>query len=372
MSLSDDGIWSATADHPVTPDRVFSRFERLPSFVFYTPVVIWCLLLSIRYRSFSLPTLTNPAFEGGGLLAGAKSDILECLGPVGRAATAPYMTYQRDPAQDVATDAANMLATANAAGVTFPLVGKPNAGRNGVGIEKIKTPDQLAPYLAKYPENTDVMLQQFSPFSGEAGVFYVRHPNEKHGRITSLTLKYFPAVVGDGQRTLRQLIMADPRASQLTDTYFPRFANRLDEVLIQGEKLSLVFTGNHRRGAVFRDGGAEITAAMTKKFEEISKEIDGFWFGRFDVRYRDLEALRRGEDFTIIELNGAGAEAIHIWDANMTLLGAYKALFTQYQTAFEIADTMRKRGHKPMPLLQLIKNYLSEVRMLKTHMKKSD
>jgi hypothetical protein len=101
----------------------------------------------------------------------------------------------------------------------------------------------------------------------------------------------------------------------------------------------------------------------------LSKEIDGFWFGRFDVRYRDLDALKRGEDFTIIELNGAGAEAIHIYDADMTLLGAYRALFKQYMTAFKIGDTNRKKGMKPAPMLRMIKNYLTEVQMLNSHKK---
>jgi len=65
---------------------------------------------------------------------------------------------------------------------------------------------------------------------GEAGVFYVREPHEAHGRILSLTLKYFPYVLGDGTSTLQQLILRDPRAGKLANIYLPRFEGRLMQV----------------------------------------------------------------------------------------------------------------------------------------------
>ncbi len=367
MSLGSEEMWSAASARPDREPRIISSFERLPEFLFYTPVVIWCLMLSLKYRSASLPTLANTAFQDGGLLAQPKSEILRKLGTEGRNATAHFTTFYRDKSLDAATNAKNAAAAMAEADVEFPVVAKPDVGRNGVGIEKLDDFAGLEAYIANYPDDTRMMLQSFSPFVGEAGVFFVRYPEEEHGRITSLTLKFFPSVIGDGQSSLRELIQADPRAGRLTHFYFPRFEGRLDEVPAKGKEVSLVFTGNHRRGAIFRDGGIHVTAAMTEKFEEISKEIDGFWFGRFDVRYRDLDAFKRGEDFTIIELNGAGAEAIHIYDADMTLFGAYKALFKQYRTAFEIGAVIRNRGLKPVPFWRLARNYIAEVRMLHSH-----
>lgn len=369
MGLSSEGLWGAVSARPDREPRVVSSFETLPEFLFYTPVVIWCLLLSIWYRSASLPTLANTAFPDGGLLAQPKSDILRKMGPLGRAATAHFTTFDVDESLDAAANTKIATAAMAEADVSFPVVAKPNVGRNGIGVEKLDDVAALETYIAAYPDNTRMILQEFSPFIGEAGVFYVRHPGEDQGHITSLTLKFFPSVTGDGRTSLRELIKADPRAGQLTHFYFPRFKERLDEVPAKGEEISLVFTGNHRRGAIFRDGGSHVTEAMTRKFDEISKEIDGFWFGRYDVRYRDLEALKRGEDFTIMELNGAGAEAIHIYDADMTLRGAYRALFAQYRTAFEIGDIIRRRGHRPIASWRLAKNYLAEVQMLHSHRK---
>lgn len=369
MSLANDEIWSPVAVSPSETPRVLSSFERMPQFIFYTPVVIWCLMLSLRFRSLTLPTLANTAFPEGGLLAQPKSDILNNMGPLARAVTAPFATFVVDPSLDAALNAKMAVAKLEEVGVSLPIVAKPDVGRNGVGIEKIDDLDELEEYIAGYSNTSQMILQEFSPYVGEAGIFYVRQPGAAHGKITSLTLKFFPSVVGDGKTTLHNLIMADPRAGLLWKAYFPRFKDRLEEVPALGVEIPLVFTGNHRRGAIFCDGAPHVTTAMTNKIEEMSKEIDGFWFGRFDVRYRDLDALKRGEDFTIIELNGAGAEAIHIYDANMTLFGAYRALFKQYLTAFQIGDAIRKRGRKPAPAWRMAKNYLSEVRMLNSHKK---
>lgn len=367
VELHNKGMWSPTSVHPNGEPKLISSFEALPAFLFYTPAVIWCLLLSMKYRSASLPTLANTAFPDGGLLAKPKSEILSKLGPVGQAATARFTTFDLDPALDGIENTQSATETMDEAGVSYPIVAKPDVGRNGIGVEKLDDCAELQRYISAYPDHTRIVLQEFSPFIGEAGVFYVRYPGEAQGRITSFTLKYFPYVTGDGQTSLRGLIEADPRAGKLTRFYFAELKDQLNDVPAKGEDVSLVFTGNHRRGAIFRDGNKHVTEALTSKFDEISKEVDGFWFGRYDVRYRDLEALKRGEDFSIIELNGAGAEAIHIYDAEMTLLGAYKALFAQYRTAFEIGDIVRRRGNRPIGVWRLAKNYLSEVRMLNSH-----
>src|SRR3546814_17353817 len=50
------------------------------------------------------------------------------------------------------------------------------------------------------------LLQELVPWEGEAGIFYVRRPGQKRGEVFSMTLKYAPYVLGDGVRSLRQLI----------------------------------------------------------------------------------------------------------------------------------------------------------------------
>src|SRR3546814_1580343 len=86
-----------------------------------------------------------------------------------------------------------------------------------------------------------------------------------------------------------------------------------------------------RTGALYTDGGAYVTPALTARFDEIARAMPEFYFGRFDVRFRSVEALGRGEDFQILEVNGASAEAIHIWDPEQTVRETYRVLFEQFR-----------------------------------------
>ena len=68
----------------------------------------------------------------------------------------------------------------------------------------------------------------------------------------------------------------------------------------------------------------------------IADSIPEFYFGRFDLRFESIEKLQRGEGFKLVEINGAGGEATHIWDRKTTLRQAYATLFEQNRLLFEI------------------------------------
>jgi len=75
----------------------------------------------------------------------------------------------------------------------------------------------------------------------------------------------------------------------------------------------------------------------------VSKKIDGFYFGRFDLRCKSIEALKQGE-MKIMELNGAGAEPAHIYHPEASLWNAYKVLFTHWKAMYEISVINHKSG----------------------------
>jgi hypothetical protein len=194
----------------------------------------------------------------------------------------------------------------------------------------------------------------------EAGVFYVRVPGEASGRIVSLTLKYFPYVYGDGRSTLRELILADPRAGCVPHLYLPRHTARLDDIPERGEPIRLAFAGSHSRGSIFRDGTSLVTPEMTAKFDAIARSMPEFWFGRFDVRFTDIGRLQAGEDFTILEVNGAGAEMTHVWDRSTSLARARLDLMEQYRLLFAIGRANRDRGHRGQSLAEFWRAYQRE------------
>jgi hypothetical protein len=121
----------------------------------------------------------------------------------------------------------------------------------------------------------------------------------------------------------------------------------------------LVFSGNHCQGTIFKNGVSEITEALLDRFDAIARSMPEFYFGRFDVRFKDKESFLKGESFRIIEVNGAGAEAIHIWDSSMKIGEAYRTLFKQYKILFEIGASNRKRGHRPLGAYRFLRDFFS-------------
>jgi hypothetical protein len=332
----------ASATAPLrTREQLLSFFEFWPDWLFYFPVVLHWIALGLRYGDFSLPTAANPTITAGGLCGESKLETLDQVGGPVRALVARYTSVVAQPGSLQCAERA-----LTAASIDYPVVAKPAVGCNGTGVRLLQGRDDLARYLAEYPGDERVVLQEFVADEGEAGIFYVRHPDEASGQITSITLKHAPAVIGDGRSTLRQLILADPRAGRVPQLYLPRLAGRLHDVPRQGERVPLVFVGNHCKGSIFENGTHLATPALTEAFERIARAVPAFHFGRIDVRFASLSALLRGEGFRIIEINGVGSEATHIWDRNTTLREAWRAQFFHYGAAFRIAAANRARGHR--------------------------
>jgi len=228
----------------------------------------------------------------------------------------------------------------------------------------------LRSYIEAFPAGVTFLVQEFAGGAAgpgrpedhpsglgdarEAGVMWWRKPGEEHGVISSVTLKVFPEVRGDGRRTLGELIDADPRARHIARTYRRRHRGDLSRILDDGEVFPLVFAGNHCQGAVFRDGTALVTPELSARIEDLARSIPDFWFGRFDIRFDDLSDFLAGEDLKIIEVNGASAEATHIWDASITLREAYRVLFEQFDVLFSIGAANRRRGVKPLALRRFL------------------
>lgn len=336
---------------------IASAFEFWPPALFYIPVGVYYAWLSLRFRSFTLPTAANPSIYSGGLIRESKSQILSLVPEPHRQWLARYTRFPAREAggslEQAVSDALNFI---QKAGISFPLVAKPDAGQRGAGVQRLRDTDELREYLRDFPSDKDLMFQELIDLPREVGLLYYRFPGSAEGTIFSVTYKEFPEVIGDGKRPLRELILADPRARLIHHVYFRRHALVLDRILPAGERFPLVFAGNHAQGAVFKDGKHLLTPALLARFDEIARAMPDFYFGRFDVRFDRIDALQRGEGFRIVEINGAGAESTHIWDASTTLPAAYRALFEQFRILFEIGAANRRRGHRPLGPIRVLRD----------------
>ena len=339
-----------------------SSFEFWPSWIFYAPVVAYWIALGLRYRDFSLPSVANPRISTGGLCGESKSSILDQAGPLAAQWIARYVTF-RTAEQDLPR--AIFLLRQEA--LSLPIVVKPDIGCNGTGVRLAHNESALGEVLASFPRDVDLVLQELVPYEGEAGIFYIRHPGSTAGSITSLTHKRAPILFGDGKSTLRELILADPRTRLVPHLYLPRLHNHLEKVPDPGVPTTLVFAGNHCKGSIFANGASDITSTLTEKINYIMSDIPDFYFGRIDVRYLNISSLRRGDAFRIIEINGVGSEATHIWDPSTPLREAYRAQFSHYRQAFEIGAALRACGYKSSGLLQIIRDWLTQRRLMASY-----
>ncbi len=351
---------------PFGDGPALSYFEFWPAWKFYAPVWIAIAYLMVRHRSIRAPLVANPGFPAGGLVGERKSELFARLRGPERRHLPDYVVVERLD-EPLETQWPLIESAIQAAGLGYPMVAKPDIGCRGAGVRPVRSPAELRQYAQEFPIGERFLIQRMIDVQGEAGVFYVRDPGSKEGRIHSLTLKYFPHVVGDGRSTLRELILADRRAGLVPQLYLGRFGDELNQIVPMGESRRLVFSGSHSKGAIFRDGKDYITEAMRARFDAIADAIDGFHFGRFDVRFADFAAFQRGDDFAIIEYNGAGAEMTHIWDSRTTLREAWGTLFHQFSLLFEVGMANRKRGVRPESWRSFFRQWQREKSLVKRY-----
>ena len=323
----------------------WSRWEFWPMWLFYAPVAIWVLLLALRHRGISTITASNPGIPDGGVVGESKFRILSQLPSD---CTIPSAFVEAGPA---AHRAHSIVAHMREQRWSFPVVLKPDVGQRGVGVRLAQCVEDLETYCER--EASSILVQPYHPGPFEAGIFYYRLPGEARGRIFSITDKHFPVLIGDGRSTVEALVRAHPRHRLQASTFLTRHSHAVDRVLAQGERLQLAIAGNHAQGTLFRDGAHLWTPALERRIDEIAQSYPGFFVGRFDVRYSDVDGFRAGHGLAIVELNGATAESTDIYDPNRSLLSAYRQLFKQWSIVFTIGAGNRATGAAVTPTRRL-------------------
>ncbi len=232
-----------------------------------------------------------------------------------------------------------LLETSN---INFPFIVKPDIGLRGSAVKKVTNLEELKAYHNK--ANFDYLLQNLIPYENEVGIFYVRFPHEKHGKITGIVAKEFLIIEGDGCSTIEELLKVNPRYEFQLKALEKEYGSQLKTILVKGEKRNLVPYGNHARGAKFLDFSHLISPELTKVIDEMCLQISEFYFGRMDLMYNTWEELEQGKNFSIIELNGSASEPTHIYDPKHSLFFAWKELARHISYMYRISVENHKRG----------------------------
>ncbi|MDB5935326.1 MAG: hypothetical protein JWQ01_2670 [Massilia sp.] len=325
--------------------------EKMPKWLICVPLVLQWSWLALRYGSVTLPSAANPGITSGGLVGEGKLEYFESMGPLARAATARFMAM-RDAGQSSEAELAGAL---ERHGLAFPLVAKPDLGLCGYGVRKLDSLPALRAYAGRYPQGETFVLQQYLADENEAGIFYARDPRTGAGRLIGLAVRYYPRVTGDGISTLEQLIRNDARAARVLGKPAHACALDLAAVPAAGQPVRLSTIGSTRVGGLYRDGGALISAELTAAIDAIARDMGDFHFGRFDVRFGTPLQLSNGTGFTIMEVNGAGSEAIQAWDPDTGLVAGLRMIFAKQRLLFAIGAANRRRGVRPVGALALMR-----------------
>ena len=330
------------------------RWEFWPTWLFYLPVMPWIALLALRHRGLTTLTAANPAIPHGGVVGESKHEILSRLPSEWVVPSALILPGEVDGR------IGELSRIMKDREWEFPIILKPDAGERGAGLKLVRDQSEASAYFRG--NFKPIIAQVYHPGPFEAGIFYFRLPGEDRGRIFSITDKHFPFVAGDGRSTVIELIWQDSRLRMQADRFLARLNGQAEVVLAPGERLRLAIAGNHCQGTMFSDGSHLITPQLESAIDAIAKQFEGFYFGRFDVRYADVGAFREGRGFSILELNGATSESTNIYDPSWSIAKAYAVLFRQWSILFRIGQANRARGSRTTPLRQLMREIRSYYR----------
>jgi len=318
-------------------------WEYWPFGIVQAPLVLYWLWLSIRTRSLFFFSASNPGILTGGMFGESKFEILEKIPK----AYKPISIFVQVPSKKE-----DVLHLMQANHLSFPVIFKPDLGERGWMVKRIKNENDLDNYLATIKSN--FIIQEFVDLPLEFSVFYVRFPERAEGTVTSLTEKEMLKIVGNGKSTVEELILDLDRAKLQWDKLKILYNDRLDHVLPEGESLELISIGNHCLGTKFLNRNRYITKEMSEAFDKLSKEVDGFYFGRYDLRTNSIKDLEQGR-VVIMELNGCGAEPSHIYHPGASIVKAVKDLYVHWRTIYQISKANHKRGVNYLPLKEGVK-----------------
>jgi hypothetical protein len=322
-----------------------------------TPVWLWYMLKSGAFWFF---TSSNPKLTFGGMEGEPKKEMYDLL-PVNLYPT----TFNALPAEDFKL----VLERLKKSGIEYPLIVKPEVGGQGVLFRKIDNENELLQYHSKVP--VEYIIQKMVHYPMEVSVFYIRHPKQGKGVVTGFLHKIPLQITGNGKNTVEELILQHPKGNKRMEELYSKHKQRWNDVLPAGERYMLSYAANHNRGAHFVDLKEHIDEKLVAVFDKISISINDFFYGRYDILCTNVADLKNGENFSILEYNGCGAEPNHFYDTGYTLIGAYKEILKHWKALYEISKYNRRQGVAPWPL-QKGKKFLKAAKANFKMMKEAD
>lgn len=316
------------------------------------PFFIWH---SIKSGYFFWSSVANPGLdEYGGFFGESKTDILKNI-------PKEYMPKQIFIQNSISIE--ELILAVRDEKMQYPLIAKPDIGERGNGVTVIKNEEDwktylLIPFVA-------FVVQEFITFPEEMGVFYVKNPETGIGKVTSITKKKFLTATGDGKVTLGEWVQSNTRARFQENRLKVKFADQWERVLNVNESVLLEPIGNHCLGTEFLSGNHLLGKEVDNVFNEIAAKMNGYYYGRFDIKVSSEQDLIKGVNIRIMEFNGISAEPAHIYDQSYNLFRALSDIKKHWKMMYGICIYNINNGMKPIGFGQTVKRVYNHFRSKK-------
>jgi membrane protein DedA with SNARE-associated domain len=282
--------------------RRIGAIDRMPRGLFYLPLIASWIGFASRYRSLTLPTIANPCHPTGGMWGESKSGYLVDVAGRERRYVAEFVTVTRSLGQrTLFADLERIRRLLSGAGLAFPLIVKPDVGRQGG--TRIDDVPALRDYLRHFPAGEKLVLQRCVPYDGEAAALYARLPGAQSGRLLSLSFRT------DGR---------------------------------------------------WRDAWRHVTPELEARIDAIARSMREFHYGRFRLRFASPDELMQGENFSVIEITGITGGRNPDRDVSVPLTECYRRLIDQQRIMFLIGERNRARGFAPQGWTDILKSVVRQ------------
>ncbi len=308
----------------------WETWNYLAKYIPIAPVWGWYCL---RAGSLWFFTPSNPSLTFGGFEGETKREMYDRL---------PPGTYPTSVFVEIKSSFAGVERQLAGSNLTYPFIVKPDAGMMGFMFRKISCLKDLQEYHKKMP--ADYIMQQLVDYPLEVSVFYYRYPGQLSGTITGFIKKELLKITGDGKSTLGVLIDNYNRASFRLDEVKSKHAEKLENIIAEGETYVLSYALNLSRGGKLVSLEHEKDDQLLKVFDSLSHYTKDFYYGRYDIKCESVDALKKGKDFSILEYNGCGAEPHHIYGNGNSLLQAYRIVLQHWKVLYDISRINHRNG----------------------------
>lgn len=300
---------------------------------FYWQSLMYYFLFAARFRSLTFFSVCNPGLRFGGMLDDDKTEAYDLV----------HTRYL--PKMIELSSGRDICDTMRQYNMSFPVIVKPNIGLKGYAVRQCRDESELRGYIDSLDSERSWLVQEYIDYPREYSIVYYRYPDTGQIGISSICRKAYPNVTGDGVSTIAELIRTLPNPFIDRSYLLDKWKSSRSTILPQGEKLILHCIGNYSRGSKFYKVDDAHPHCMATALQLAFHNVDDINFCRFDIKAKSYEAVRRGE-YKIMEINGAKAEPIHIYDPHSTFVSRWRDIRHHWRTLYIIVLQQRNKNFK--------------------------